>query len=764
VHRPNARYAAAVSAAAITGLAVTAGGTALAGARAPAGHRAATAATFAATASATAPAAGRTVLTLPAGGRALASRGPDGPGSVTLLSPGRGRRPGGLTALRLGGQEYAIPQAALPYLGRGLDLSLFNVAALERAEHGGRVPVTLHYRGRLGTVPGVTVTRAGAGTAAGYLTAGSAARLGTGLAGLAGRGLSVRLAGGLAGPAAAPSASGGTGTRSGTGARTARVTVQGTGLNGRPTSDGIVLLGDVANSNARGTGLKPFTNGTAKFSGPHGTYWALAIFFSPGRAAHPWLRIDVLPQFKVAGNTTVRLSAAAATSQITLTSPRPSRAEYLGLTVVRTAPHAPANGLSAKVNSLMEMDAGAAMYASPVVRQPLYGGLRAFTSGQLLSPAGTRVPYAYTLDYANPPGTIAPQRFAATPASLATVRDRYFQDVRSTASWMTLGGTPWQLDRAFFGALATPLRVPGRQVQYLSGGTPTLWDSSYFAYQTIGRGQTPGGQTDTTRLVRGGEHLTQNWNEYPLHPAAEVTWPGNQFAYPSAVRQGNWLSLDMTPFSDNQPGHLGDGFDIPIPGKTSQVSGAYALIQNGLVIAHGSAVKTGGVVGARVSARPSRMQFVLSASRASTRYRLSPASVDEWTWRSRPEPGARVPAPWICPFGGARCAAQPLITLDYAVAGMGLTGTVPAGPQAITVTAAPAQPAAGPAVTSARAQVSLNAGRTWRRARVRALGHGRFRVTFTAPRSARVSLHVTARDAAGGSLSEYILRAYRTSA
>ena len=185
MHRPIARYAAAVSAAAVTCLAVTAGGTALAGARAPAAHRAAVAATFTATASATTPRAGRTVLTLPAGGRALARRGPDGPGSVMLLSPGRGRLPGGLTALRLGGQDYAIPQAALPYLGRGLDLSLFNVGALERAEHGGRVPLTLRYRGRLGAVPGVTVTRAGTGTAAGYLTADSAARLGTGLAGLA---------------------------------------------------------------------------------------------------------------------------------------------------------------------------------------------------------------------------------------------------------------------------------------------------------------------------------------------------------------------------------------------------------------------------------------------------------------------------------------------------------------------------------------------------------------------------------------------------
>ena len=327
----------------------------------------------------------------------------------------------------------------------------------------------------------------------------------------------------------------------------------------------------------------------------------------------------MLPQFKVTGNTTVHLSAAAATSQITLTSPRPAHAEYLGLTVVRTAPHAPASGLSAKVDSLMEIDEGATLYASPVSRQPLYGGLRAFTFGQLLSPAGTRVPYAYTLDYANPPGTIAPQRFAATPASLAAVTERYFQDVRSTGSWMTLGGTPWQVDRAFFGALSTPLRVPARQVQYLSGGTPTLWDSSYFEYQTIAKGQAPGGQTDTTRLVRGGEHLTQDWNEYPLHPAAEVNLPGNQFAYPSAARQGNRLSLDLTPFSDNQPGHLGDGYDIPIPGKTSQVSGAYALFQNGVLIAHGNAVRTGGVVSARLSTRPSKMAVRALAPRGPAR-------------------------------------------------------------------------------------------------------------------------------------------------
>lgn len=753
-------HAAAAAAAVLTGLAAAGGGAALAGASAPAPPRAAR--------PAAAPVRAGAVLTLPAGGRVLVRRGSDGPGSVTLLNP-PGRRPGGsqgarsrgaggVAALRLGGQAYAIPLAALPDLGRGLDLSLFSVGALERAERGGRVPVTLHYRGRLRPVPGVTVTRAGAGTAAGYLTAGSAARLGTGLAGLAGRGgLSVSLAG-APDPSAAPAA------RPGAGARTVHVTVKGTGLDGRPTSSGVVLLGDVANSNARGTGLKGLTGGTARFSGPRGTYWALAMFFPPRDTASSWLRIVVLPQFKVTGNTTVRMRATAATSRITLTGPRPASTQFTGLTVVRTAPHAPASALSPKVNSLMVMSQGP-MYASPVSRRPLFGGLRAFTFGQLLSPAGAGVPYAYTLDFADPPGTIAPQRFAATPASLATMPERYTQDVRSAAAWETLGGTPWQLDRAFFGTFATPVRLPGRQVQYLSGGTPTLWDSDYLEYQAIAKGQAPGGQTDLTRLVRGGQRLTQDWGTYPLHPAPTVNLAGNPYpVYPSATRQGNVISVDMTPFSDNQFGHLGDGFDIPIPGKVSHVRGAYGLTENGKLIAHGNAVKTGGTVTATVSRRPSVLSLVLYASRAGTQYGLSATSLDYWTWHTRREPRATIPNAWSCPDGAQHCAVQPLITLDYAVRGLSLTGTAPAGVQSITVTAGHLQLAPDPAINSARVQVSLNGGRTWQRAGVRAVGRGRFRVTFTAPRSARVTLRVTARDTAGNSLTETILAAYRTAA
>ena len=48
---------------------------------------------------------------------------------------------------------YEIPVAAVPFLGRGLDPSLFNVSGLLRKERGGRVPVRVAYRGRLPRCP-----------------------------------------------------------------------------------------------------------------------------------------------------------------------------------------------------------------------------------------------------------------------------------------------------------------------------------------------------------------------------------------------------------------------------------------------------------------------------------------------------------------------------------------------------------------------------------------------------------------------------------
>ena len=124
-----------------------------------------------------------------------------------------------VTSLRFGGQVMEIPTAALPYLGRGLSPSLFRLSALEKAESGGRLPVEVAFSGRRPAIPGLTITRSGAGHAAGYLTAASArefgaalwrqlaadhARASYGTDGLFGHGVSITLAGSPLTPPARP--------------------------------------------------------------------------------------------------------------------------------------------------------------------------------------------------------------------------------------------------------------------------------------------------------------------------------------------------------------------------------------------------------------------------------------------------------------------------------------------------------------------------------------------------------------------------------
>jgi hypothetical protein len=715
-------------------------------------------------------------LTLVNGDRVLASSAPAGP-RTAVVWPAPGTGPAASVAeLRLAGQGFVIPLTALPYLGHGLDLSLFDVGALLRAEQGGRLPVSLHYHGRLRALPGIIVTQAGRGTADGYLTPASAAQFGAALTrqtaagpvrsgsssgGLFAGGLSVALAGATsAGPAAARA-------RPDAATRTVTITVTGTDLNGTPDTGGLVFAGDVDNENFPSSDLGLFKDGTATFTGPPGTYWALAVFTQRSASGDVLsYRMDVLPQFKVTGSTTVHLTAQAATSKITMATPRPAITQQTALTLVRAAPGAPASAASPLVGSF-EFYSGVPLWVSPLRRPPGHGTLRVFTSAVLTSPPRQKVPYAYTLDLADPPGIIPPQHFTARPANLAVVFETYFQDLPSVAAWETAGGTPYQIETSFIGGDTFPLHLPTRQVQYLSASPAMLWLGVYSAYRTISAGQTPGGQTSAFRLLHPGQRLTQAWGQYPLHPGPNVSFPGTRIisAQPSADRAGNTLNLVITPFSDNQPGDTGDGFDVPFPATVNQVSGSYAVYQNGARIAGGTApLDSSLAVSATLGARPALVRFVLTASRASSQYRLSATSSDVWTWHSRPDPAATVPAPWLCNYATGldrHCAVQPMITLDYQVARLGLDGAACPGRQAITITAGHIQLAPSTPVTRLQAQVSLNGGKTWQRAGVRRAGPDRFGATFTARPSALVSLRVTATDAAGNSLTETILNAYQ---
>ena len=274
--------------------------------------------------------------------------------SVTALPAGSGMG-GSLLTLGAGGVRYEIPVAAVPFLGNGLDPGLFNVGDLLRGERSGRVPVRVAYRGRRPVLPGVTLTRAGGGAAAGYLTASSARVFGAALArqfsadrsrGSYGRdgmftgGVSV----GLAGTAPAR------GRRSFTLVRATRprfvmhtLTVTGTDLAGRPDTGGFLMVVNVDDSRRFFDGAT-FDHGTVKLSVPAGHYWAAGIFTDAAqKGTPPAQRMVVLPQFTVARDSAVRVDERTATSKITVSTPKPSRALDTNVNVLRQGAAGPAS-------------------------------------------------------------------------------------------------------------------------------------------------------------------------------------------------------------------------------------------------------------------------------------------------------------------------------------------------------------------------------------------------------------------------------------
>ena len=159
------------------------------------------------------------------------------------------------------------------------------------------------------------------------------------------------------------------------------------------------------------------------------------------------------------------------------------------------------------------------------------------------------------------------------------------------------------------------------------------------------------------------------------------------------------------------------------------------------------------------------IKLVLTASRAGQSFPLSATSRDVWTWPSRPEPRASLtatvdllPGPdqsgpalrgpgdagAALPRGRARaCPARPR-----------------AGPQQVNLTVDHLQEAPSSQVTSVGAQVSFNGGQTWQQATVQRKGPARFSLAFTGSPSL-VTLRVTARDAAGDTITETLPAAYR---
>ena len=697
---------------------------------------------------------------------------------------------GSVLTLGLGGKAYQLPAVALPYLGRGLDPGLFQISALLKTENAGRLPVQVAYRGSLPTMPGITITQAGGGAATGYLTADSARRFGAALTtqylsdhsrgsygtdGMFAHGTTISLAG--TAPQRAPAA-----TAAGPAYSMHTLTVRGINLAGRPDTGDVALVFNVDDSQLFDDPIEAsndFYDGTAKFSVPAGHYWAIGDFTDldqNGTATSE--RLDVLPQFGVSADTSVTLTERAASSMITMITPRPAAVAGTELELRRPSVTGPTTFLAWLESGTFPL------WISPTKSRPTVGGLQSFTDQWLGSPAGQTSPYVYDIAYQALGGTIPDQRYVVRTQGLATVHMNYYSDQASSNGWTHPYGAFLTQFADYLSGPDIATTMPGHWTEYMTGSKSLVW-SNYIYSAWVSRAQNSGFVDDSLRVVLPGQQATENWNAYPLHPAVNDNLLGSTglptgatslfpflLTNPSASRAGDTLSLDVVPFSDSQPGHTGEGFFPQQDGAS--ITGSYEIDENGKVIARGNPATTvlqgrAFETSVKLGPAPSTIRFELTAARTGTDYPLSTASTTVWTWRSAHEAGTLLPGDWACEDMtmatqvSRDCRVEPLMTLGYEVAGMALNGSAPTGRQVLHLAVGHLQLAKAAPVTGARVQVSVDDGKTWHNATVSGRA-GQYTAVYSVPAGSYVTLRTSASDAAGGQITETITRAYQVAA
>ncbi|MFJ2241377.1 S8 family peptidase [Streptomyces sp. NPDC087859] len=252
------------------------------------------------------------------------------------------------------------------------------------------------------------------------------------------------------------------------------------------------------------------------------------------------------------------------------------------------------------------------------------------------------------------------------------------------------------------------------------------------------------GLRDTPRTYKAGARSTETWQGAVVRPSI----PANT-ADPT-VRQGDVLRLRIPEFTDSQAGHwsraLADGGGIGT--SRTQAAGdtvTAALYRDGTRLTDLDSAWTD----VEMPTGTADYRLELNTSRTSPDWDHATATKTIWAFRSG---STEQPTP------------LPLLQLDYAVP-VGAHNTVPrAGSYDVDVTVRAQKGAPAPRAPKVWVEVSYDDGRTWQATKVRDHGHDTFRATLNHRHgSGFVTLRVTARDAAGNSVSQTVHRAWSES-
>jgi len=760
-------------------------------------------------------------VTLITGDRVRLEVLPDGRQSASVLPPAaRGPKPSPSSYVEFTwvGDQYVVPDPAVPYLGRTLDPRLFDVSYLARARlddaHASALPVTISFTGAARPhLPGAHVTSVSGRTGSAAITKTRAGQLGQLLASQwrsARAGHSPVPAGTLPGvarislapPSGSPALPAAPSTASpraaGHSVPFRTLTLKFTGLDGRPAA-GVGFVQNV--DHARLAFFAVIANGSQRLSVPQGTYSIEFSVLTPHPSGPGFdTALVVKPQFAVASDVTVGLDARAAKPlQVSLHGVRapPVQENVLGFTRTSRAGGelalAPFDFLGLRLVSLSpNTDPGLAasrLLATPT--RPVTEGSFGFDAYSFLAPKppGTEMNSArpsYFLAFPTVGRIPASLTYRVPAASLTAVHEHLYDPPGIPPASCGFHGAqagmvnhvyqPWDNDSFEFGT-EVPL---GDRTDYWYTSAPRLtwWQAAYNGCDSIRR-------WGPIQQIEPGQEISQAWAKGPPVPApaaAPVSAAGAAGAFGlspnapaaradgagqagnllltvcAACRQDDNGMLYLLPFGDSAPSHYAEDF-----AGTSRVR----FYRNGRLALTSAATFDGQL-------NPFALNLAMLPGPAAYRldwFQAQPGNRGgyndtEWTFRSGPGGARRPAADGECAPDPARgCSLLPLLFVNYKLA-LNFDSQAKAGrPFRIALRISHQQHETAPSGLSATVSASYDDGRTWTRPRA-AAGHGggNFSATISQPplpaTTGFVSLRVTARDRAGNSVTQTIIRAY----
>ncbi len=636
---------------------------------------------------------------------------------------------------RIDGDLYVMPATALPYLGSSLDRSLFDVSALIRDGITDQVPVQVTANAATANVPGVQD---------GKVTAESGAAFGAALAAQAGRDAKNHFAdrGPLFGTVsqvrlAAP------GAPQQVHPNFPMHTVRILTMNGANTPVD-AALGVINTNDGRNFNAFPYsTAGEARVSVPAGDYGMVAwfpTFDSAGRVTS--VRV-VVQDIVVTSDQTVTIDGSKATSQITVSTPKPSNLTSESLEYFRSAQTMGSQGYGFGVGN------GTAFVAPSAPAK--VGGFHFNVLTHSESPAGTTTPYSYDLKIDNDGALAANQHYKVSADQVATLKESYYSDKPRQEGIARIIFLPYEVFG--FGQFA-PFGAPLQRTEYVLGSPDLVYSDALLASMTTGGGFTPGG----FRNFAANTTTPIEWLRGPLAPGLSTPPAGTTSWLCSACRRDDTIRVTLVPVLDSN-GH-GLYLDPPATGTVS--TSHFQLLSGGKALIDGK-----DVVGGEATAPAAQADYkiVYDQTRTAPWFHQSTVSHSEWTFGSAHSGAQTVPNGWLCdPITGKAtdCSALPMVTASYQLKA-GLDGNAPAGPDQVVVTFGHAPGGQNLPFQKADIQVSFDGGATWTPTFLADLGGGRYRAQWTNPASTTggdVSLRVSATDVAGNSLTQSVTSAF----